>query len=108
MFVRLYTGKDGHSHFEDLDPGDSEQGQAITFGQYPADHLIDWHVAPEPIYYINLSGEFEYETDDGSVRRFGPGDVILVEDTKGSGHISRTLDKKRTFAIIRQSKLDGD
>ncbi len=105
MFVRLYTGPDGHSHFEELDPASLEKDTGITFGSYPANHFYDWHTAPDPIYYINLSGSFEYQIEDGTIMRFGPGDVILVEDTKGTGHTSRTIgDGPRTFAIIRQSR----
>jgi quercetin dioxygenase-like cupin family protein len=38
-----------------------------------------------------LSGEIEAEVSDGEVRRFGPGAVILLEDTSGPGHITRVV-----------------
>lgn len=38
-----------------------------------------------------LTGSVEIETCDGSVRRLGPGDILLAEDTTGQGHISRAV-----------------
>ena len=35
---------------------------------------------------IFLSGETEIEVSDGEKRKFVPGDVLLLEDTKGHGH----------------------
>jgi hypothetical protein len=36
-----------------------------------------------------LTGEVEFETSDGNVRRLPAGSVVLAEDTTGKGHISR-------------------
>jgi hypothetical protein len=36
-----------------------------------------------------LTGEVEFETSDGDIRRLPPGSVVLAEDTTGKGHISR-------------------
>jgi hypothetical protein len=38
---------------------------------------------------IGISGTVEV-TATGESRVFGPGDVLLVEDTEGTGHSSRT------------------
>jgi hypothetical protein len=40
---------------------------------------------------ITLGGEVEIETGDGTVRRFGPGDVMLADDTSGRGHMTRVV-----------------
>ena len=40
---------------------------------------------------ITLAGQVEIETGDGTIRRFGPGDVMLAEDTAGHGHITRVV-----------------
>ncbi len=40
---------------------------------------------------VVLSGEMEVETSDGEKRRFGRGDMLLADDTSGSGHITRAL-----------------
>ena len=50
---------------------------------------------------INLSGETEIEIGDGTKRRFGPGDILLAEDTSGQGHISRDVGTQpRRFVFI--------
>jgi len=38
-----------------------------------------------------LEGKVDIEIGDGTVRRFGPGDILLAEDTTGRGHISRAV-----------------
>ncbi len=47
------------------------------------------HPAPTRQFLALLSGEVEVETTDGTVRRFGPGDLVLLEDTSGKGHVTR-------------------
>jgi hypothetical protein len=44
---------------------------------------------PERLFGIVLSGFMEFETSDGAVHRLSPGEVVLVEDTQGKGHITR-------------------
>jgi hypothetical protein len=38
-----------------------------------------------------VSGEAEIGLGDGSVHRFGPGHVNLVEDVTGKGHTTRVI-----------------
>ena len=99
--VRLYTGTDNESHFEELDVelnfiGHMEvsalqPAHGILFRRAPATHLSDYHNAPRRQYVITLGGQVEIETGDGTVRRFGPGDVMLADDTTGHGHITRVV-----------------
>ena len=50
---------------------------------------------------INLSGQSEIEIRDGTKRRFGRGDIFLVDDTTGRGHISRAVvSKPRIYVTI--------
>ena len=99
--VRLYTGQDGESRFEEIEVefkpmGDAETtsfqaAAGIVFRRAPAGHILDWHPAPRRQYVITLSGQGEIEIGDGTVRRFGPGDVMLAEDITGRGHITRVV-----------------
>ena len=50
---------------------------------------VDWHNPPQRLLVLNLTGEAEYETSDGDIRRAAAGSVVLAEDTTGKGHISR-------------------
>lgn len=109
--VRLYTGADNESHFEDVEvefqfPGrvhssELQPTRGIVFRSAPADHLSDFHPVPRRQYVITLSGQVEIETGDGTVRRFGAGDVMLAEDTTGRGHITRVVGgRSRDYVFI--------
>lgn len=92
-FVRIYTGDDGQSHFEELDASEgsplfskTHRATAVIFKNDPGTHLLDWHPAPRRQYCITLSGSAEIQIGDGAVKTFGPGDVLLAEDVTGQGH----------------------
>jgi quercetin dioxygenase-like cupin family protein len=98
MIVRLYTGNDGQSHFEDLFlPAEESHNVAIqaganlVFRRFPADYFGNWHTAPQRQYIFILAGQMEIGIDDGTTRRFGPGDVVLADDRTGQGHTTRSL-----------------
>ncbi len=107
-FVRVYTGDDGQSHFEDMDllPPDVESSVAqatanISFGRWPNERFSDWHTAPCRQYSVFMSGgQMEVGIGDGTVRRFGPGDAVLFEDLTGQGHTSRTVGGDRVAAVV--------
>ena len=50
---------------------------------------VDWHNPPRRLLVLWLTGEVEFETSDGDIRRLAAGSVVLAEDTTGKGHISR-------------------
>ena len=99
--VRLYTGPDNESHFEDMEVqlntlgrfqvSELQSTHGSQFRRSPADHSSNYHPVPKRQYVITLSGQVEIETGDGTIRRFGPGDVMLAEDTTGRGHITRVV-----------------
>ena len=94
---RLYTGSDGESHIDELSPGEGSDWASLTpaagilFRATPAGNFLDWHPAPRRQWVIILSGALEIGLGDGSLRRFGPGDARLVEDTTGRGHTTRVV-----------------
>lgn len=105
IYTRVYADESGESHFEEVEIGFrsvdfappapplniSEFGSVehCSLLKAPEDWYGDWHPAPYRQIHFYLSGEVEVETSDGDSRRFGPGSVILVEDTTGKGHRSR-------------------
>ncbi len=101
--VRVYAGPDGASHFEDIeialeDHGaagrlsDLWRGKGVIFREVDGDYALDFHTAPRRQFVINLTGSVEIEIGSGEIRRLGPGDILLAEDTTGQGHISRAVD----------------
>jgi quercetin dioxygenase-like cupin family protein len=116
MIVRVYTGEDRESHCREFTPDlrKADRGfersllesvKGVSFSRAPAGHFLDWHPAPRRQYVISLSGQVEIGMGDGTVRRFGPGDVFLAEDLTGRGHTFRVVgDQPYLFVTI---PLDG-
>ena len=102
--VRIYTGDDGESHFEERDVALRDLGEigrlsslepatGVVFRETTPAYDYDWHNAPRRQYVVMLSGgRVEIEVGDGTKRILGPGDVLLAEDTTGRGHRSRDID----------------
>jgi hypothetical protein len=59
----------------------------------------DWHPAPSKRFVMVLSGLLEVEVGDGERRTFGPGNVLLVTDTEGRGHLTNVLGNEDTFLV---------
>ena len=68
----------------------------------PAGWTGDWHVSSARNLFVVLSGEWEIEASDGSVRRFSSPDVLLAEDTSGKGHRSRVISQEDSLALVVQ------
>jgi hypothetical protein len=114
--TRIYTGEDNQSHFEDLNislnPG--EYGSiselvptvGVIFRETLEDASLDFHNAPRRQFIITLSGLGELECGDGSRRRFGPGNILLADDTTGQGHITREIRPRRGLFIPIPQEFD--
>lgn len=110
-YTRIYASDDGVSHFEDVYPESrpSSAGRvSITpvpvssafFVASPPSFDSVWHVTPRRQFVIYLRGVVEIEVGDGETRRFGPGDVALVEDTRGQGHTTRVISDEERLALF--------
>lgn len=100
--VRLYTGPDNRSHFEDIEVALKDGGKigflselvkatGVVFRITTGGYDYDFHPAPRRQYVVNLEGEVEIEVGDGTRRILGTGEILLAEDTTGQGHISRAV-----------------
>ncbi len=110
--VRIFTGADNESHFEDLQVPLEAMGAAgamskpvavssVIFRETAEDYNLDFHPAPRRQYVVNLTGGVEIETGSGEIRVLGPGDILLAEDTTGRGHKSRAVnDEPRRCLFI--------
>ncbi len=121
QYTRLYADEDGVSHFEDLEFELSEadfappaapllmsspiESTRTIFFMLPASWDGDWHPAPRRQFFVQIAGELELVVGDGNVRRFTAGDVVLVEDTTGRGHVTRVvgdLDARGVFVQLAE------
>src|SRR6478735_5765531 len=107
----LYTDESGESHFRDIEVEWAESRPGSTNSKrFPASGVIfrhvdfvdelDWHPAPRRQYIINLDAGLELTASDGESRVIGAGEVILVEDTTGKGHLSKGLGQMRHSLFI--------
>ena len=98
----LYADASGESHFRDLEVEWVEETRSgkvsrrspatgIIFRQVPPTYDLDWHPAPRRQYIINLDGGVRITASDGESRVIGAGEVLLVEDTTGKGHLSKAV-----------------
>ena len=104
--VRLYSGDDGESHFEDLEiPIEGGLSLAfpvatLDFREAPGEHEPGWHNASRRQFVITTNGALEIEIGSGETRRLGPGDAMLAEDLTGRGHVSRTVASPRRSIVV--------
>ena len=99
--VRVYTGEDGKSHFEELELPYEKVAEAertamqsatgIQFRRTPPGDFMDFHVAPRTQYVITLEGQAEIGLGDGTKRIFNAGDVLLADDLTGQGHTTAAI-----------------
>jgi len=107
----LYADANGVSHFRDIEvewveetPGGKLSKRlpatGIIFREVPPTYDLDWHPAPRRQYIINLDAGVEITASDGESRMIGPGEVFLVEDTTGKGHLSKAVGGKLRHCIF--------
>ena len=84
-----------------FDDGAPRPVARVMFMCLSADQFGDWHTEEATSLVVVLSGGFELEVggDGGAVEVFRAGDVCLVQDHHGQGHISRTHGETRFVAI---------
>ena len=123
-YLRIFADAQGDSHFDTITV---EQSLAIgappaapfyVSGDKPASKyrfysfqpgwVGDWHPCPARQFLALMSGAVEMETTDGTVRRLKPGDLVLLEDVSGRGHVTRnTGDGYATFLVVPVPAADS-
>lgn len=116
--TRIYADAAGETRFEQVDmelgpvdfagtgvpialsaPVDADR---VIFASFPAGWVGERHTAPRRQFFVQLTGMIEVEGADGMTIRTGPGQVTLVEDITGSGHITRVIgDDAVTGAFVQ-------
>ena len=116
--TRIWTDGDGTSHFEDieielestdyappappLDVSAPIPAERTLLFEFPPGWFGDWHPSPRRQLYFNLGGRLEVEVGDGEIRYFGPGDIALLEDLAGTGHVTRVIGDERATGVFIQ------
>jgi quercetin dioxygenase-like cupin family protein len=113
--VRLWTGDDQNSYFEEgvieLSPGqrgdwlsDKLAVATISFQETESGGAFAWHTAPVRQLVVTLSGTLDFQTREGEHFLLHPGNILLAEDTVGSGHSWKLTDDsswRRAYVILQ-------
>lgn len=94
--VELYTGPDGRARFRESAVPLTEGTPAsrlsavlpaggVQFRQSPVGFASAFHCTPAPQWVFILSGIMQIGLQDGTVRRFGPGEHFLSADMLPEG-----------------------
>lgn len=109
--TEVWADEAGTSHFREIEIPLAEAGEigrlseavaatGLVFRETGGDYDYDWHRAPRSQYIVLLDGEIEIEVGDGERRRFCGGEILLVSDTHGRGHRTRSVDGGRRRSLF--------
>ncbi len=117
-YTRLHTTADGESHFSEVEvelhstdfappappipvsaPIDADR---VLFARLPAGFDGDPHPTPARQFWTQVSGTVEVSVSSGETRSFGPGSVLLLEDTTGRGHVTRVPGHLDVLGVLVQ------
>jgi hypothetical protein len=123
-YLKLYCTPDNNSHFQSMTGklrktnfappaaplyiGNNVRASTAFFGGFDAGwgaHDLEsrlYHPTPAVQLLIILEGDFSITATDGETRRFGPGDVLRLEDTAPcKGHITVVGDEPGFTMFVR-------
>jgi hypothetical protein len=107
----LYADENGDTHFRDIEIELTETGPdgtiskqfpatGIIFRTTPGDWYFGWHRTTRRQYVVNLDAPHQVTASDGEARTIGAGEIYLVEDLHGKGHLSQGLGQFRRSLMI--------
>jgi hypothetical protein len=122
--VRVFSRDDGTTVIEDLDasivasdrgPRTSQPTTSISFLRGDTETVVrnryrlpddvpSYHNAPNRVYVFVMAGSLNLEVASGDRRTLVPGDVALLEDMTGEGHISRGRADLATVMLAESSQ----
>lgn len=114
--VRLWTGEDGNSLFEEgyIDLASGMRGDGVgqpvpvtslSFQETASGGSYEWHQDPVPRFVITLAGTLEFEVKSGATFAIRPGDVLLAQDNSGTGHTWRLIGDepwRRAYVVYQE------
>jgi len=107
----IYVDDKGETHFRDVQVEWIHEGPGgklsrrhcatgVIFRETAGDYDLDWHPAPRRQYIVNLDAGVEITASDGEKRVIGAGEVLLVEDVTGKGHLSKAVSGQIRHSIF--------
>jgi mannose-6-phosphate isomerase-like protein (cupin superfamily) len=117
-YIKIYADENGESHFTDhvvlfdtvdfappappIRLSEFQDAGRYAFTVFPSGWFGDWHPTPTRQIFFFFKGELEVTVSDGEIRYIGPGDIVLVEDTTGKGHITHVVSDVDVHSAVVQ------
>jgi len=115
--TRLYTDSAGETHFKD-EPMEVQEvdfappappmylsapaeAKQMVYLKLPTGWYGDLHPAPRRQQMTLLTGTLEVVASDGEARQFTPGETVLVEDTTGKGHATKSVGGESLLLVVQ-------
>ncbi|RYY25978.1 MAG: hypothetical protein EOP41_04845 [Sphingobacteriaceae bacterium] len=102
---QLITAADGHSHIIKGQVSEQFTSKAISihFKETAAGSSYNWHPAPKTQFVLTLTGSLEFAVFSGEKFVLNAGEVLIAQDTTGSGHTWQMLGNepwKRAYVVF--------
>ncbi len=121
-YHRIFTDATGDSHFDTVTieqslaraappaapffVSEGKPASEYRFYSFQPGWIGELHPAPTRQFLALMSGAVEMETTDGTIRRLKAGDLVLLEDTSGKGHVTRNIGGGyATFLVVPVPKV---
>ena len=118
QYVRVITDAEGRSRFMEADvtmerkdfappaaPMQVSEFQAArrwALLRLPVAWDGSWHPTPVRQLIVCMTGQLEITVGDGQSRRFGPGEMVMLEDTTGKGHVTKVIGSQEAECLAVQ------
>ena len=115
-YTKIFVDKEGETHSMDIEIGlelveyappappllisQFNPAKRYAFSVFPSGWFGDWHPTPRKQVYFILSGKLEGRVSDGETRQFGPGSIVLVDDTTGKGYVTKVLGSEDVLSAV--------
>ena len=117
VIIRVFSDAAGESHIEEIRlPGETRRSDVSASVAWWSEKVpvrsLAWrrvekeapptvpHTAPRRQLIVPLSGAVEIEVSTGEQRTVVPGQVLMVDDVTGKGHITRAADDATRVTLV--------
>lgn len=117
-YDRLYSDDDGKTHFDEVevaleptnfappapafDASAPSAAKRYLFARLPVGWEGPIHSTPKRQFWITTSGHGDVTAASGETRRYGPGDVLLLDDECSHGHVTRVVGDEAFCGVFVQ------